>query len=231
MEPFLLSLKLAFWTTLLLLPIGFGAGRALALYRFRGKAWVEALLLLPLLLPPTVLGFYLLLAFSPGHGFGSMLTSIFGVPLVFSFAGLVVASLIVNIPFAVQPVQQAFHAIPDDIREAAWVSGLSPWQTLLKIELPLVWPGMLCAAMLTFAHTMGEFGVVLMIGGNISGETRTASIAIYDSVQALDTAAATGLTLALIAMSLLALWVVRVTGNRLSNSRNLLTASGESHSS
>jgi len=214
MSPFWLSVKLAVWTTLLLLPIGLLVGRLLAFSQMRGKAWVESLLLLPLVLPPTVIGYYLLLMFSPNSTLGNALQTVFGIPLVFSFPGLVVASLIVNLPFAIQPVQQAFSAIPIDVREAAWVSGLSPWQTLKRIELPLAWPGLLCAAALTFAHTLGEFGVVLMVGGNIAGETRTLSIAIYDSVQAFDMRTAGLLTTGLIIFSLLALTIVRVTGFR-----------------
>lgn len=220
MTPFWLSVKLALWTTLILLPVGLLLGRLLAYSRMRGKAWIESLLLLPLVLPPTVLGYYLLLVFSPNSALGAALQSIFGIPLVFSFPGLVVASLIVNLPFAIQPVQQAFAAIPHDVREAAWVSGLSSWQTLKRIELPLAWPGLLCAAALTFAHTLGEFGVVLMVGGNIAGETRTLSIAIYDSVQAFDMRTAGMLTAGLIIFSLLALTVVRVTGFRQSYVRH-----------
>lgn len=220
MTPFWLSVKLALWTTLLLLPVGLLVGRLLAYSRMRGKAWIESLLLLPLVLPPTVLGYYLLLVFSPNSALGAALQSVFGIPLVFSFPGLVVASLIVNLPFAIQPVQQAFAAIPHDVREAAWVSGMSSWETLKRIELPLAWPGMLCAAALTFAHTLGEFGVVLMVGGNIEGETRTLSIAIYDSVQAFDMRTAGTLTVGLIAFSLLALTVVRITGFRQSYVRH-----------
>ena len=210
MSAFLLSFKLAAWTTLILLPVGFFVGRWLATTHRRSKPLIESLLLLPLLLPPTVLGFYLLLVFSPTSISGRVLQSLFGTPLAFSFTGLVVASVLVNLPFAVQPVQQAFSSIHTDIREAAWVSGLNRWQTLWKIELPLTWQGVLCAATLTFAHTMGEFGVVLMIGGNIEDETRTASIAIYDSVQAFDMQGAGFMTVGLVMFSLLALWIVRL---------------------
>ncbi|MCL4137780.1 UNVERIFIED_CONTAM: hypothetical protein GTU68_046033 [Idotea baltica] len=212
MSPFLLSLKLAFWTTVLLLPIGLLIGRVLAYNKFKGRAWVEALVYLPLVLPPTVLGYYLLVALSPNHLVGITLSSLFNTPLVFSFEGLVLASLLVNIPFAVQPTQQAFAAISKDTREAAWVSGLSSWQTFLRIELPQCWLGVLCAATLTFAHTLGEFGVVLMVGGNIAGETRTLSIAIYDSVQAFDMTAASAMTAGLLTFSLIALVVVRIAG-------------------
>lgn len=212
MSPFWLSLKLAFWTTLILVPIGLLIGRLLAYKKFNGKSWVEALVYLPLVLPPTVLGYYLLISLSPNNAFGGALASLLGAPLVFSFPALVLASLIVNLPFAVQPAQQAFAAIPQDTREAAWVSGLSTWQTFLRIELPQCWLGILCAATLTFAHTLGEFGVVLMVGGNIAGETRTLSIAIYDSVQAFDMASAGIMTIGLLVFSIAALVIVRIAG-------------------
>ena len=214
MSPFWLSFKLACWTTLILLPIGLFAGRALAISERKGKAWVESLLLLPLVLPPTVFGYYLLVLLSPNSMLGSAMQSLLGFPLVFSFQGLVFASLIINLPFAIQPVQQAFSAIPLNIREAAWVSGMSPVNTFLRIELPLTWTGMLSASMLTFAHTLGEFGVVLMIGGNIEGETRTLSIAIYDSVQAFDMRTAGLLTAGLLLFSVVALFLVRFAGYR-----------------
>jgi len=212
MSPFWLSLKLAFWTTLILVPIGLLIGRLLAYKKFNGKSWVEALVYLPLVLPPTVLGYYLLVSLSPNNAFGAALASLLGTPLVFSFPALVLASIIVNLPFAVQPAQQAFAAIPQDTREAAWVSGLSTWQTFLRIELPQCWLGILCAATLTFAHTLGEFGVVLMVGGNIAGETRTLSIAIYDRVQAFDMQSAGIMTAGLLIFSIAALVIVRIAG-------------------
>jgi molybdate transport system permease protein len=180
---FSLSLKLAFWTALLLLPVALAVGRALAFGQFRGKSMMEALVLLPLVLPPTVLGFYLLTVLSPQSLLGRGLAGIIGSPLVFSFAGILLASIIANIPFAVQPIARAFETIPESVREAAFVSGLTPFETFKKIELPLAWPGIVTGLALVFAHTLGEFGVVLMMGGNIPGETRTLSIAIYDSVQ------------------------------------------------
>jgi molybdate transport system permease protein len=176
-------LKLAFATALLLLPMALALGRALAFGHFRAKSLMEALVLLPLVLPPTVLGFYLLTALSPKSALGGILAGLLGGPLVFTFAGILIASIIVNIPFAVQPIARAFEAIPESVREAAFVSGLTPFETFKKIELPLAWPGIVTALALVFAHTLGEFGVVLMMGGNIPGETRTLSIAIYDSVQ------------------------------------------------
>ena len=221
MSPFFLSIKLALWTTLLLLPVGLLLGRLLAYNNFKGKAIVETLVYLPLVLPPTVLGYYLLVALSPNNAFGQWLSELFGVPLVFSFQGLVLASIIANLPFAVQPIQQAFAAIAQDTREAAWVSGLSSTQTLFRIELPQCWLGLLCSATLTFAHTLGEFGVVLMIGGNIADETRTLSIAIYESVQAFDMSAARNMTIGLLLFSCVALAIVRLSGYRAANNRRM----------
>lgn len=209
MNEFWLSLKIAAWTTALLIPFALLVGRWLGMSRLRGRTWIEAALLLPLVLPPTVVGYYLLVTLSPTAPLGSLAAKLFGGPLVFSFSGLVVASLIVNIPFAVQPIQQAFSAMPPDMREAAAVSGLGRWRTFWWIELPLCWSGVFGAAALVFAHTLGEFGVVLMVGGNIEGVTRTLSIAIYDDVQAFDMDAAGASSLALVVFSLLALAAVR----------------------
>lgn len=209
MSPFLVSFKLALWTSVLLLPLGLLLGRWLAFSTFRGKSWIEAMLFLPLILPPTVIGYYLLQLFSPETFTGALSIKLFGAPLVFTFPGLVVASVLVNIPFAVQPIQLAFGALPLEVREAAWVSGLSPWKTWWHIELPLTWQGILASATLVFAHTLGEFGVVLLVGGNIEGVTRTVSIAIYDSVQAFDMRMAGWYSISLLLFSLLALLIVR----------------------
>jgi molybdate transport system permease protein len=202
------SLKLAAYTAALLLPIGLASARALAFRIRRGKALLEALIALPLVLPPTVLGFYLLVSFGGASPLGQMWMMLVGHPLAFSFSGLLAASMIVNLPFAVQPMQRAFEALPPDVREAAWVSGLTPWRTFWRIELPLAWPGVLSAFALTFAHTMGEFGVVLMVGGNIPGQTRTAALAIYDRVQDFDTRAAGAMSALLLALSIVAIAVV-----------------------
>jgi molybdate transport system permease protein len=197
-----LSLRLAGVTVLILLPIGIGAGRLLAYRSFAGKGLVEALVALPLVLPPTVFGYYLLVAFGAASPLGQLWQAAFGRPLVFTFEGLVVASIIFNIPFAVQPMQRGFEAIPGEVREAAACCGMSPWQALRRVELPLAWPGILTAMVLTFAHTLGEFGIVLMVGGSIPGETRTVAIAIYDRVQAFDDAAAAQMSALLLAISL-----------------------------
>jgi len=199
-----LSVELALVTWLVLLPAGLALGRWLATTRFAGKAAVEALVVLPLVLPPTVLGYYLLVGLGAASPVGAWLATHFDVQLSFSFTGLVVASVVFNIPFMVQPIQRAFEAIPRDLAEAAAVSGLSFWQTLWRVELPLAWPGLLSATVLTFVHTLGEFGVVLMMGGNIPGETRTVAIAIYDRVQAFDLAGADRMALLLAVASLLA---------------------------
>jgi molybdate transport system permease protein len=202
------SLLLALLTAVLLLPPGVALARWLAVTSWRGKPAVEALLMLPLLLPPTVIGFYFLLTLGQGSGFGSWLLRHTSLRLVFSFEGLLLASWLINLPFMVQPIQRAFAAIPHSLREAAWVSGLSAWQTFLRIELPLAWPGLLSGTALTAAHTLGEFGVVLMVGGSVPGETRTLSIAIYDRVQAFDLGAAHVMSLALVLCSLLAIALV-----------------------
>lgn len=210
MTPFLLSLKLALWTTLVLLPLGMLAGRWLARYDGVCKPWIESFVLLPLVLPPTVIGFYLLQLLSPASATGEIITRWLGEPLVFTFPGLVFASVIVNLPFAIQPVQLAAANLPEQLREAAWTSGLSPLQTWWHVELPLTWHGILGSATLVFAHTLGEFGVVLLVGGNIEGSTRTVSIAIYDSVQSFDMRSASLYSLALLAVSMIALVVVRI---------------------
>jgi molybdate transport system permease protein len=197
-----LSLRLAGFTVIFLLPLAIMAGRALAYRDFRGKGLVEALVALPLVLPPTVFGYYLLVAFGAASPLGTLWQAAVGRPLVFSFEGLLLASIIFNIPFAVQPMQRGFEAIPPQVREAAACCGMSPWQALLKVELPLAWPGILTAMVLSFAHTLGEFGIVLMVGGSIPGETRTIAISIYDRVQAFDDTAAAQMSALLLAISL-----------------------------
>jgi molybdate transport system permease protein len=208
------SLLLAAATAGLLIAPSLWLGRWLAYTTSPGKAVVEALVMLPLLLPPTVVGYYLLVTFSQMSPLGVWVRSFTGLQLVFTFEGLLLASTLVNIPFMVQPIHRSFAAIPNSLREAAWVSGLSVWRTLLRVELPLAWTGLLAGVALTFAHTLGEFGVVLMVGGNIPGETRTASIAIYDRLQAFDTSGAGAMALALVVCSLIALAVVFLAGAR-----------------
>jgi molybdate transport system permease protein len=196
-----LSLRLAGWTVAILLPVSILAGRWLAYGRFRGKGAIEALVMLPLVLPPTVFGFYLLLAFGRNSPLGAFWQETFGHQLVFTFEGLVLASVIFNLPFAIQPAQRGFEAIATEVREAASCCGMSPWRSLWKVELPLAWPGLMTAMVLTFAHTLGEFGIVLMVGGSIPGETRTIAISIYDSVQGFDMSGAAIMAATLVAIS------------------------------
>jgi len=214
-----LSLRLAGWTVVILLPVSVLMGRFLAFRRFRGKGLVEALVMLPLVLPPTVFGFYLLVAFGRNSPIGAFWQETFGHQLVFSFQGLVVASVIFNLPFAIQPAQRGFEAIPLEVREAASCCGMSPLRSLWRVELPLAWPGVLTAMVLTFAHTLGEFGIVLMVGGSIPGETRTIAIAIYDRVQGFDDRGAAIMSATLVAISLFTIaitfWLSARVGRRL----------------
>ncbi|MEM5731438.1 molybdate ABC transporter permease subunit [Shewanella algae] len=193
-----LSVKLAAISVLVLLPLAILLSRLLAYREFHGKSWVEALIMVPLVLPPTVIGYYLLVGLGSESWLGQWLQQTLGVQLVFHFSGLVVASVLVNIPFAVQPIQRAFEAIPQDVRDACACCGMNRTKQLFKVELPLVWPGILTALVLCFSHVLGEFGVVLMMGGSIAGETKTISIAIYDSVQAFDFASAGTMSLVLL---------------------------------
>ncbi len=204
-QALLLSLKLAALSALLLLPVSILGGWALGRARFRGRGLAEALIMLPLVLPPTVLGFYLLLAFGNDSPLGALWERLTGGTLVFSFSGLVAASVLFNLPFAIQPAQRAFAAIPQAQREAAACAGMGPWARLWRIELPLAWPGVLGALVLCFAHTLGEFGVLLMVGGAIPGETRTIAISIYDRVQAFDMASAGRMSALLVVLSLVSI--------------------------
>jgi molybdate transport system permease protein len=200
-----LSILLALATSALLLPLGTLAARALARTRVRGRSFVEAALALPLVLPPTVLGYYLLVGMGAGSPIGAFYEAVMGRPLAFSFSGLVVASVLFNLPFAIIPMQRAFEAIPEEVLQAARVCGMGSWRSLARVELPLAWPGVVSGMVMTAAHTMGEFGVVLMVGGSIPGETKTVAIAIYDRVQALDMQGAGVLSALLLGVSLLAL--------------------------
>jgi molybdate transport system permease protein len=215
----LLSLELALWTSAILLPVGVLIARPLAFYRFGAKGLVEALVALPLVLPPTVLGYYLLVAMGNATPIGEAWQALTGRSLVFTFEGLLVASIIFNLPFAIQPLQRAFDQIPASMREAAWLSGLSAWQTFRRVELPLAWPGLLTAFVLTFAHTLGEFGVVLMVGGNIPGETKTIAVVIYDRVQSFDEAGAATMAAFLLVFSFATIAMVFLVGNRIVRDR------------
>ena len=208
------SVLLALATAAVLLPLGIYAARVIAFREFRGKALLEAALMLPLVLPPTVLGYYLLVAFGGTSPLGQLYERLIGQQLVFSFEGLLLASVLFNLPFAIQPMQRAFEAIPLEVHDAAACSGLSAWRILWRIELPLAWPGILSALVLTFAHTLGEFGVVLMVGGSIPGETKTIAISIYDRVQSFDMAGAGLMSATLLVISLAAITATFMTTQR-----------------
>ena len=181
-----LTFELAGVTTLILLFIGIPLGYFLSQTKSKLKPVIETLVSMPLVLPPSVLGFYLLLAFSPKNSFGSWLEDTFYLRLVFSFEGLVIASVIFSLPFMVHPIQSGFSSLSKSLKEASFVLGKSRLETLLYVLLPNIKPSLLTGIVISFAHTVGEFGVVLMIGGNIAGETKLASIAIYDEVEALN---------------------------------------------
>ncbi len=208
-----LSVQLSLATALILLPLGVLAARWLAASSHPLKPVFEAMLTLPLVLPPTVLGFYLLVAMGGDSVLGAWFQRLFGHTLAFSFSGLLVASVVFNIPFALMPMQRAFEAIPTELHDAARTCGLSRWRRLWRIELPLARRGILGGMIMTAAHTMGEFGVVLMVGGSIPGQTRTIAIAIYDKVQSFEMQAAGTMSAILLALSLLTLllstWLTR----------------------
>ncbi len=185
-EPLILTFQLASITTLILVLVSIPLAYWLSQTQSRLKPIFETLISMPLVLPPTVLGFYFLLAFSPNHSFGKWMDETLGIPLVFSFTGLVIASVIYSLPFMVHPIQSGLTHIPDSLRQASFLMGKSKWETLMKVLLPNIRPSILTGIVLSFAHTIGEFGVVLMIGGNIPGKTKVASIAIYDEVESLN---------------------------------------------
>jgi molybdate transport system permease protein len=190
LAPLILTFKLATVTTIILMCVGLPFAWWLANTHLRIKPMIEALVSMPLVLPPSVLGFYLLLVFSPEHWFGAWLDQEVGLRLAFSFEGLVIASVIFSFPFLVHPIQAAFQNLPPSLIDAAKVLGKSSRVTFFKVILPNIKPALLSGTVLAFAHTVGEFGVVLMIGGNLPNETRVASIAIYDEVEALNYGAA-----------------------------------------
>ncbi len=203
LSPIWLTLKLAAITTLLLLIAGLPVAWWLSKGRSFFKTIIEAVITMPLVLPPSVLGFYLLLAFSPRHGLGKWLQDSFDVQFVFSFQGLVLASFIYSMPFMVGPIKSALQQLPVSLSQASYTLGKTKWQTFKSVLIPNIKPSILTAMVLTFAHTLGEFGVVLMIGGNIPGITRVASIAVYDSVERMDYPAANTYSLILFSITFL----------------------------
>lgn len=216
-QALMLSVQLALATLAVLLLPSLLVARWLARAVWRHKVWLEAAILLPLVLPPTVLGYYLLVGMGGQSPLGQWLQAHFSLSLTFNFLGLVLASVVFNIPFMVQPMLRACEAIPRPLLEAGLVNGLKPWEIFWRIELPLIWPGVLSALVITFVHTLGEFGVVLMVGGNIPGETKTIAVAIYDRVQAFDLGAAHLMSLTLVAVSLVAVAVSMVASRRVAD--------------
>jgi molybdate transport system permease protein len=207
-QPLVLTLKLAVITTVILFVISVPIASWLSSTKSKLRPVFETLVSMPLVLPPTVLGFYMLVAFSPENAFGSWLNEWLGIKLIFSFGGLVVASVIYSLPFMVQPIQAGLSSLPSTLKEASYTMGKSKMTTLLKVLLPNIKPSLLTGIVLSFAHTVGEFGVVLMIGGNMPGKTKVASIAIYDEVEALNYAAANSYSLILFSVTFVILLLV-----------------------
>lgn len=210
-----LTLQLAAITTLVLGLVGLPLAHWLNTSRTRIAAFVETLVTLPIVLPPTVIGFYLLMLFSPNYAPGSWWQAAFGTSLAFSFTGLVIASVFYSLPFAVQPFQAALRSVPHELLDAGAALGARPVRVWLRLHLPLAWRGIAAGLTLGFAHTLGEFGVVLMIGGSIPGVTRVASIALYDEVQKLNYASAHAFAAVLLTISFVLLLVVTLLQRRM----------------
>jgi len=208
LESLLISLQLALVTTVILLLLALPLAYVLAFRHFRGRTALEVIVALPLVLPPTVLGYFILLMIAPHTGLGRAWQSMFDSSLAFSFSGMVFASVLYSLPFAVQPMQQALRAIPSSWLEMARTQGLNVRQTLIHVMLPAARSGVLVAAVLSFAHTMGEFGVVLMVGGSIPGQTKVASIALFEFVEMQQQSDAWMLALILLSVSFVMLSLV-----------------------
>ena len=221
-SPLWLSLRLAFFTMAILLLLGIPLAWWLAYNRARWKVAVEAVISLPMVLPPSVLGFYLLLAFSPAAGFGKLLDRWLDLRLVFTFPGLVLASVIYSLPFMINPLLAGFRSLPADLHEASRTLGKSDWTTLFRVLLPNMRASLITGAVLSFAHTIGEFGVVMMIGGSIPGKTRVASVAIYDEVQSPHNGQANRYALVLLALSFTILLLVYLINHRYNKPKSML---------
>lgn len=204
----LLTGKLAVVTTSVLILIGIPVAYWLNYSRFKLRIIAEVLISMPMVLPPTVMGYYLLVAFSPDNWFGNFLQEYFDTRLAFSFSGIVVASIIANLPFMIQPLQNGFAALPDELRQVSYTMGKSKMITLFRVLLPNIKTSLITGIALSFAHCIGEFGIVIMVGGNIPKETRIASIAIYDQVQALNFEAANHYAFVLFIFSFLILLLI-----------------------
>jgi len=200
-EPFILSFKLASLTTMILFILALPLSWYLSQTSSRIKPFIEALTALPIVLPPSVLGFYILVSLSQNSPIGAFFQNVFGIELMFSFSGLVVASCFYSLPFMVQPLQSGFESLNKNMLEASYISGKSRLETIFRVALPNIKPALLTALIVTFAHTVGEFGVVLMVGGSIDGETKVASVAIYEMVETMDYSMAHIYSLIMIVMS------------------------------
>ncbi|HYJ65039.1 MAG TPA: molybdate ABC transporter permease subunit [Parafilimonas sp.] len=215
LSPLWLTFKLAFFTTLILFFVAIPLANWLASKKNIFKTIAEVIVSMPLVLPPSVIGFYMLLAFSPGNAFGEFLQQYFSVQLVFSFEGLLIASIIYSLPFMVHPIQSGLSSLSPSLKEAAYSLGKTKWQTLIKVLLPNIKSSLLTGIVLTFAHTVGEFGVVLMIGGNMPGKTRTASVAIYDEVEAFNYHNANVYAVILIVLSFVILFIMYLVNRKM----------------
>ena len=211
--PLILTFKLALITTFLLFIISIPLAYWMAFTKSKFKPVIETLVSMPLVLPPTVIGFYLLIAFSPANSFGNWLNEWLGLKLVFSFEGLLFASVLYSLPFMVHPIQSGFANLPVSLKEMSYILGKSRFTTIVKVLLPNIKSSLLTGIVLAFAHTIGEFGVVLMIGGNIPGKTKVASIAIYDEVEALNYGAANTYSLILFTLTFTILLIVYLFNN------------------
>jgi len=203
-----LTCKFAVFTTLILIIIGLPFSYWLAYSKFKLKPLVEALVSMPMVLPPSVIGYYMLVAYSPRNFFGKWLAETFDIRLAFTFEGILIASVIFSLPFMIQPLQNGLRALPDSLREASYTLGKSKTVTFFKVLVPNIKPSIITAIALTFAHSIGEFGIVLMVGGNMPGETRLASIAVYDEVQALNFDKANQYALTLFMVSFILLTII-----------------------
>lgn len=212
-----LSLLLSTSTTIILIVLGIPLAWWLAGTRWRWRFLVEAVVALPIVLPPTVLGYYVLMSISPRSPIGQMYESLFGQRLPFSFQGLLLASVLYSLPFAVQPFVSAFATVDRRMIEASYCLGAGFKETFRRVVLPLAWPGVMVGIVLSFAHTMGEFGVVLMVGGNVPGVTRTISVSIYDQVQSLDYEAANRTAFAMLLFSFVVLALTYALQRRFAN--------------
>jgi molybdate transport system permease protein len=216
-EPFLISFKLASLTTIILFILCLPLSWYLSQTKSKTKPFLEAITALPIVLPPSVLGFYILVALSQNSPIGAFFHNYFDINLVFNFTGLVVASSFYSLPFMVQPLQSGFESINKNILEASYISGKSKFETILRVALPNMKPALLTAIIVTFAHTIGEFGVVLMVGGSIPGETKVASVAIYEMVESMDYMSANIYSAIMLVMSFLVLLGIYIFNSKNNN--------------